>query len=164
MYKKDKEIISRDEQIAEEEYYDFERLSHVKRFLFALGTVLEYTTDEYKDSILTTSVYNYGPTHREKVDEMSRCLNYAATILLIIDAYDNDARRRLEIMKIVNDIGDNSKEYCKLHMAIETVMECTTRGEELRRLLYLDVLDKPTEEKKQIYEKINSHKTVFMLK
>jgi len=153
-----KKEINYDVKIAGEEYYDFLSLQNNKEFLFELGTVLEYTKDEYKNVVITSAVYNYGPTNYKKVDEMNRYLNYEATILLILDAYDNDARRRLEIMKIINDIGTNQTESTKFHFALSDVLLYTTREEELKKLLCLDVLDEKVEEKKHAYEKIKKDK------
>ncbi|MBR5369731.1 MAG: hypothetical protein IK137_00330 [Bacilli bacterium] len=153
-----KKEIDKEVKIAGEECYDFFSLQNNKEFLFELSTVLEYTKEEYKNVVITSAVYNYGPTNYKKVEERDKHLNYEATILLILDAYDNDARRRLEIMKIINDVSTDVKEYTKFHFALDDVIRFTTRGEELKKLLCLDILDKPTEAKKQAYEKIKKDK------
>lgn len=151
------EKISMDEQVAKEEYTDFSYLNQNKRFLFELGIVLEYTREEYKNMILLSEVYYYGPTKQKKVDETDKYLNYTANILLILDTYNNDNQKRFEIMKIFNTIGDNMVEYAKFKNALDAVMMYTTKAEELKKLLYSDILDEPTKIKRQIYENIKKH-------
>ncbi len=146
-----------DVKIVAENYLNAFYLSQNVEFIFQLGTVLEYTKDEYKKMIVELKINDYGHNNKDK-NEAYKYLNYEASILLILANESSKVQKRFQLQQLINSIPTNNIEKEKLSFAIREIITYTIYGDELKELLYTNILAETVEEKKKTYEKIKKEK------
>lgn len=130
-------------------------LSQDVTFLFEIGIVLQYTKEEYKEDMLSYYISIYCNSSKNKKGiELAKNLNYMSNLLLIMNDNSSLIQKRFRIQQIMNDISNNDDEKYKLGFAIGRIEKYAIRGEQIRQLLFLDILNDKLSQKHDELNKI----------